>query len=64
MIEADNYFYDDKTGHPDCKFGDLWGHFDTLDALRYMAVGATSHVPMVIHKPPTTSSRRGGLRRF
>ena len=64
ILEADNYFYNDTTGKPDCTYADLWGHFDTLDALRYMAVGAVSRVPMVVYAPPASTSRRGGLKRF
>ena len=42
VLEAENYSRNPKTGKPDDTRSEIWGHFDTLDALRYMAAGAVS----------------------
>ncbi len=39
IIEADNLFWNSQTGKPDQTRGSAWGHFDTLDALRYCVMG-------------------------
>ncbi len=39
VIEAGNLSWNEATGAPDMTRGDAWGHFDTLEALRYMVMG-------------------------
>lgn len=61
-MESDNFFWHEKTGEPDTPRSAIWGHFDTLDALRYMAMGATRGGGRI--KPrERRESVRAGLRR-
>jgi hypothetical protein len=41
IAEAGNLTWNETTGTPDMKRGDAWGHFDTLEALRYMVMGVS-----------------------
>lgn len=64
ILEAGNFAWNEVTGTPDMKRGETWGHFDTLEALRYMIMGVgrvsspSSGTP--VERPP---SRRELLRR-
>lgn len=64
LIEADNFENNPRTGQPNYSRSDACGHFDTLDALRYLVVGVCkSDEPIDIHVPTTrTLSRRAGMR--
>jgi hypothetical protein len=67
ILESDNFAYSEKTGQPDTRRGEGWGHFDTLDALRYCVMGVSNRLlaedddwePMKI-----VSARRESLRKF
>lgn len=39
IIEADSYVWDEKTGKPKTTRSDQTGHFDSIDALRYLIMG-------------------------
>ncbi|UCC31016.1 MAG: hypothetical protein JSU86_01810 [Phycisphaerales bacterium] len=69
LLEADNLSYNATTGRPDDKRGALWGHFDSLDALRYLALGVysrlhfqTTTVQGKVEPPKREPSRRERLR--
>lgn len=62
LIEADNLCYSDTTGKVNQYRNDTYGHFDCLDALRYMAMGCVSmnREPVVAHARRET--RREAMR--
>jgi len=64
VLESDNFFYNEKTGKPEYARSDSCGHFDTLDALRYLVCGVGLTVRMPARKPPVRSTRRAELRRW
>ncbi len=41
IVEASQFAWNEKTGRPDDRRGEEHGHFDTLDALKYMVMGCT-----------------------
>lgn len=43
LLEADNLSWNSRTGKPDDTRGATWGHFDTLNALRYWVMGVDRH---------------------
>lgn len=43
VLEADNYFWNPKSGQPDDRRTENCGHFDTMDALRYLVMGVERH---------------------
>ena len=64
IAEAGNLAWNETTGVPDMTRGDAWGHFDTLEALRYTVMGIsrvrTDGNGAVVKRPP---SRREMMRR-
>lgn len=62
ILEADNLFYSPKTGRPEKYRAKNVGHFDTLDALRYMVCGVTLE-QQVIPARRRAPTRREELRR-
>ncbi|KKL64391.1 hypothetical protein LCGC14_2165500 [marine sediment metagenome] len=64
MLEADNLVYDSKSGTPDTRRGEGWGHFDTLDALRYNVMGCVRKVVMDLVPKARRDSRRVSMRRW
>ena len=63
LVEAEHLTWNEQTGQPDMRRGEAWGHFDTLDALRYCVMGLSlgSQSDIGIHLDPSTS-RRATLR--
>ena len=63
LIEAEHLTWNEQTGQPDMRRGEPWGHFDTLDALRYFVMGLSqgSQSDIGIKLDPS-KSRRAGLR--
>lgn len=63
LLEAEHLTWNEQTGQPDMKRGEPWGHFDTLDALRYcvMGIGQGSQADVGIKLEPE-KSRRAMLR--
>lgn len=39
LLEAEHLTWNEQTGQPDMRRGEPWGHFDALDALRYLVMG-------------------------
>lgn len=64
MLEADNLVYDPKSGTPDTTRGEGWGHFDTLDALRYNVMGCVHRLRMSLTPDKRRDSRRVSMRRW
>ncbi len=64
MLEADNLAYDQKRGTPDTRRGEGWGHFDTLDALRYNVMGCIRKVTTDLQPEKRQESRRVSMRRW
>ncbi len=71
LVEADNFETDERTGRPRktrCPAGNDpdWGHFDTLDMLRYMIMGVLESDTPAVHVRKRTEdwqpSRREMLR--
>ncbi len=52
LLEADNFFWNDKTGEPNDTWGAIWEHFDALAAFRYFVVGCLKTGGMVASPPP------------
>lgn len=63
ILEAEHLVYNEQTGQPDMRRGETWGHFDTLDALRYCVMGMSqgSQMDIGITLEPE-KSRRNTLR--
>lgn len=63
LLEAEHLTWNEQTGQPDMRRGEPWGHFDTLDALRYlvMGIGQGSQADIGIPLHPE-KSRRAMLR--
>ena len=63
LVEAEHLTWNEQTGQPDMRRGEAWGHFDTLDALRYCVMGLSvgSQSDIGIHLEPE-KSRRATLR--
>lgn len=66
ILEADNLAYNIRTGKPDTSRGATWGHFDTLDALRYNSIGCTrySHRSAETARQARSVSRKESIRQF
>ena len=63
IMEAEHLAWNDTTGQPDMRRGEPWGHFDTLDALRYLVMGISqsTQADIVIDVTPRMT-RRASLR--
>lgn len=63
ILEAEHLTWNEQTGQPDMRRGEPWGHFDTLDALRYCVMGLSqcSQVELGTRLEPD-KSRRATLR--
>lgn len=63
ILEAEHLTWNEQTGQPDMRRGAPWGHFDTLDALRYcvmgMSQGSQAGVGITLD---SSKSRRNTLR--
>lgn len=59
IVESDSYAWNPNTSKPDDTRGESWGHFDTLDALRYAIMGLQSERSVLkpIEKRSTPSIR-------
>ena len=64
LLEADNLAYDQKRGEPDTRRGEGWGHYDTLDALRYNVMGCVRKVATNLTPSKRPESRRVSRRRW
>ena len=64
VIEADSLFWNERTGKPDQVRSETCGHFDTLDALRYLVMGVTDYVPIAQPLPQPAARTREGMRRW
>jgi hypothetical protein len=62
ILEADNLFWNQRTGLPDMVRGDAWGHFDCLDALRYACMGLETPETPRLTAMPTRITRRQAWR--
>ena len=63
LVEADNLFWNERTGMPQMTRGETWGHFDCLDALRYACMGVEQDDRPIEIMPRTVQmSRRRSMR--
>ena len=63
IVEAEHLTWNEQTGQPDMRRGEPWGHFDTLDALRYCVMGMQQGSQADLGPAPDPSkSRRATLR--
>lgn len=42
IVETDTYAWNEQTGKPDDRRSEMCGHYDSIDALRYMVMGVTT----------------------
>jgi len=64
IVEADNLMWDEHTGQPHMVRGESWGHFDTVDALRYWVMGMTRGRPAELQpRQARTQSRKEQMRK-
>lgn len=64
LLESANFFISDRTGKPEKTRSKSCGHFDSLDALRYMICGAaleSARMPDLTPPPPTRRERLRGM---
>jgi len=63
VLEAENYFWNPKSGEPDDRHTENCGHLDTMAALRYGCMGCEqAQTSEVIIVPPSRGSRREQFR--
>jgi len=63
LTEADSLLYDENTGKPDYRRNERVGHFDTVDALRYLGMGVDRGSMASPVRAPMPTRERDGLRR-
>jgi len=62
LIEADSLLYNENTGMPDDRRSDAVGHFDSVQALKYLSMGISKMLEPMDRPTPPVVRRRTSIR--